>query len=86
MSEYCPFDIVMSSQTRQVHFQRYGFLHIGTVLPIALEIGGQATGDLPRKVFPERSRHRWLKYFAEKLQQPEFQAKITGIKEQCNNV
>jgi hypothetical protein len=51
-------------------------------LPIALDIGGQATGDLPRKVFPERSRHRSLKYFAEKLQQPEFQAKITGIKQQ----
>ena len=56
--------------------------HIFKVLPIALEIGGQATGDLPRNVFPERSRHRSLKYFAEKLQQPEFQAKITGIKQQ----
>jgi hypothetical protein len=35
-----------------------------------------------KQVFPERSRHRSLKYFAEKLQQPEFQAKITGIKHQ----
>ena len=35
-----------------------------------------------KQVFPERSRHRTLKYFAEKLQQPEFQAKITGIKQQ----
>jgi hypothetical protein len=37
---------------------------------------------LGKSVFPERSRHRSLKYFAEKLQQPEFQAKITGIKHQ----
>jgi hypothetical protein len=29
-----------------------------------------------------KERHRSLKYFAEKLQQPEFQAKITGIKQQ----
>jgi hypothetical protein len=35
-----------------------------------------------KQVFPERSRHRSLKYFAEKLQQSEFQAKITGIKQQ----
>jgi hypothetical protein len=25
-----------------------------------------------KQIFPERSRHRSLKYFAEKLQQPEF--------------
>jgi hypothetical protein len=56
--------------------------HIFKVLPIALDIGGQATGDLPRKVFPERSRHRSLKYFAERLHQPAFQAKIISIKQQ----
>jgi hypothetical protein len=32
-----------------------------------------------KKVFPEKSRHRSLKYFAEKLQQPEFQAKTADL-------
>ncbi|CAC5416476.1 unnamed protein product [Mytilus coruscus] len=37
--------------------------HNFKVLPVAVFIGGRATGDLPKKIFPERSRSRSLSYF-----------------------
>ena len=49
------------------------------VLPIAAVIGGRATGDLSRKIFPERSINKSLKYFADKLKTEEYQQKISSL-------
>ena len=53
--------------------------HFYKVLPIAAVIGGRATGDLPRKIFPERSRNKSMKYFADKLKTEEYQQKISSL-------
>ena len=68
-----------------VSFRSLRFDFVSQFSTTPQEIGGQATGDLPRKVFPERSRHSSFKYFAEKFQQPEFQAKILASNN-SNNV
>jgi hypothetical protein len=47
--------------------------HVYKVLPITAMIGGRATRDLPRKIFPERSRNKSMKYFADKLKTEEYQ-------------
>lgn len=53
--------------------------HVYKVLPIAAVIGGRATGDFPRKIFPERSRNKSLKYFADKLKTEAYQQKISSL-------
>lgn len=54
--------------------------HIFKVLPVAVVIGGRATGDLPRKIFPERSSCKSLQYFNSKLKMPEYQQKVANLK------
>ena len=53
--------------------------HVYKVLPITAMIGGRATRDLPRKIFPERSRNKSMKYFADKLKTEEYQQKISSL-------
>ncbi|CAC5373100.1 unnamed protein product [Mytilus coruscus] len=53
--------------------------HIYKVLSVAVVTGGRATGDLPRKMFPERSSGKSLQYFNRKLQTPEYQLKIASL-------
>lgn len=54
--------------------------HVYKVLPIAVVIGGKATGDLPRKIFPERSSNKSLAYFNTKIQTPECRQTIRDLK------
>lgn len=53
--------------------------HLYKVIPVALVCDGRATGDLPKKLLPERSRLRSLEYFNNKLKSPEYREKITTL-------
>jgi hypothetical protein len=50
--------------------------HLYKVIPTVILIGGHATADLPRKIFPERSRGKSIKHFNEQLEVRQFCQKI----------
>jgi len=50
--------------------------HLYKVVPTVVVVEGRATADLPRKIFPERSRRKSIGYFNSKLKQPEMKAKL----------
>ncbi|VDH98003.1 Hypothetical predicted protein [Mytilus galloprovincialis] len=54
--------------------------HNFKVLPVAVFIGGRATGDLPKKIFPERSRSRSLSYFNDQFDLEEVKERLAAVK------
>ena len=50
--------------------------HLYKVIPTVILIGGHATADLQRKIFPERSRGKSIKHFNEQLEVRQFCQKI----------
>ena len=53
--------------------------HLYKVVPTVILIGGRATADLPRKIFPERSREKSIKHFNEQLEDRQFCQKISSL-------
>ena len=53
--------------------------HLYKVIPTVILIGGHATADLPRKIFPERSRGKSIKHFNEQLEDRQFCQKISSL-------
>ena len=46
--------------------------HLYKVVPPVILKGGRATADLPRKIFPERSRGKYIKHINEQLKDRQF--------------
>jgi len=55
--------------------------HLYKVVPTVILIGGRATADLPRKIFPERSRGKSIKHFNEQLEDRQFCQKISSLQQ-----
>ena len=53
--------------------------HIFKVVPVCVLMGGQSTGDMPGRIFCERSRGKSIAYFNDKLKDPEVQARATRL-------
>ena len=49
--------------------------HLFKVAPVCVIMEGKATGDVPNRLFPERSRGRSFSYFNDQLQQADVQAR-----------
>jgi hypothetical protein len=53
--------------------------HLYKVLPTVIAVQGRATADLPRKIFPERSRGKSIQHFNIKLDDPAFNKQIKHL-------
>ena len=53
--------------------------HIYKVVPVCVLLEGKATGDVPNKLFPERSEGKSFTYFNDKLKVPEVQNRATSL-------
>ena len=49
------------------------------VAPVCVLMNGKATGDVPKKIFPEPSTDKSFEYFSEKLKLPEMQDKCKRL-------
>ncbi|CAC5364756.1 unnamed protein product [Mytilus coruscus] len=53
--------------------------HLYKVVPVVIALEGRATADVPRKIFPERSFGKSIRYFKTKLDDPNFTKKIEHL-------
>lgn len=47
------------------------------MVPLVVALGGRATADVPKRVFPERSRGKSIAYFNDLLKRQDYREKLT---------
>lgn len=59
--------------------------HVFKVAPVVMKIDGKATGDLPNRLFNDRSEDKDLKHYVELLNTEDMSRKLKNLTEDSNN-